>query len=1231
MPGRTVNSLGGESSRRKRALFEQADSEHSEVLESVAAQSSLRHEPRKRPRMSNGEPHERRSSHHTSNGEGPSGHNSTEMDVDQGSDDEDDEGNSAEQDDSTAPLSTQYETLRDGGFEHLQHEREDDLRATQRINSRPQLLGDNHAALNGILESVTCINFMCHERLHCELGPLLNFIVGENGSGKSAILTALTLCLGGKASSTNRGGSLKAFIKEGSDQAILSVKIKNQGIDAYQHDIYGDSIIVERHFNRSGSSGFKVKSATGKLISNKRGEVSEIAEYFCLQVDNPLNVLSQDNARSFLNSSSDLQKYQFFIQGVQLEQLDNDYRLIMEYVEAVQSKLPEQEERVKATKKKLNEAERLLESIEQNKELRRKRRLYTQQLAWSQVKEQEDILKQREEEVEACTDRITNAEAAAQRLTQALASADAKHERAVAARDALLDGEATEIERRIEAATKDFHQAKSDLENIRREERDAHAQLRNANTELEKNAATVAEEKARVAGSTGEQVARKREQRAEEDQRLARIHREMKENGDRGPELERRRDEAKSEQRRMHQAVESKTREVRAMETRLKDLERNDRSPLDAYERGVPELLRQIANDNGYREKPIGPLGSLISVTKPQWTSLLEKTFGRVLNGFIVTSKADQQRLQRSMENFRIRSCPVLIANRTVIDTRGKEPDSEFDTILRVLKFEDDMVRNQLIINSFIEQIILVEKRLDAENVLFKGPPPRNVKACICFHDIKRGQGLRLTNRGGGSNLATAPVVPGSQKPRMKADMHAQVSQIREALSQLQTELADLVRRRDELKHQAQVCEQELVQQKRRHQDLTKAERQCQGKIFTLDHELDDFEGYDDRLKALEAARVRLEEEYETFGQQYGELKMLVTEHSRKADDFRRKLAEEKLQQQDFDARRTKAEAQVNMAHDARRLVLRQKNDAFEEVEKAKEDKRIAQRKTQEQQDVVATFISEAVKFIPERVFVPDGETYKSIEAKVATIKKQLDAREKRIGRTDDQIKDDAANAKIAHMNASDTFEGSRDIVKQLKRTIDIRLDKWRNFQRYISSSARANFLYLLSERGYRGQLILDHVDKKLQVQVEPDATRKNATGRNTKTLSGGEKSFSSICLLLAIWDSMGSPLRCLDEFDVFMDNVNRAISTNMLVSAARRSVSRQYIMITPNAIEGRAKVDKDVNIIRYVPCPVGLLTWRVYVTSTDMGCCFAVQDEGSSSADDGRVPVTCFHCQGFY
>ena len=76
---------------------------------------------------------------------------------------------------------------------------------------------DNRPADNGIIETITCINFMCHAYLEIPLGPLINFVVGRNGSGKSAILTALAICLGGKASSTNRGQSLKSFIMTGQE------------------------------------------------------------------------------------------------------------------------------------------------------------------------------------------------------------------------------------------------------------------------------------------------------------------------------------------------------------------------------------------------------------------------------------------------------------------------------------------------------------------------------------------------------------------------------------------------------------------------------------------------------------------------------------------------------------------------------------------------------------------------------------------------------------------------------------------------------------------------------------------------------------------------------------------------------------------------------------------------------------------------------------------------------
>jgi chromosome segregation ATPase len=85
----------------------------------------------------------------------------------------------------------------------------------------------------------------------------------------------------------------------------------------------------------------------------------------------------------------------------------------------------------------------------------------------------------------------------------------------------------------------------------------------------------------------------------------------------------------------------------------------------------------------------------------------------------------------------------------------------------------------------------------------------------------------------------------------------------------------------------------------------------------------------------------------------------------------------------------------------------------------------------------------------------------------------------------------------------------------------------------------------VLSERDYNGKLKVDHKARKLEieasttmfssfllirVQIQPDDTQKNKQGRETTTLSGGEKSYSTICLLLSLWDAVGTPIRCLDE-----------------------------------------------------------------------------------------------------
>ena len=135
-------------------------------------------------------------------------------------------------------------------------------------------------------------------------------------------------------------------------------------------------------------------------------------------------------------------------------------------------------------------------------------------------------------------------------------------------------------------------------------------------------------------------------------------------------------------------------------------------------------------------------------------------------------------------------------------------------------------------------------------------------------------------------------------------------------------------------------------------------------------------------------------------------------------------------------------------------------------------------------------------------------------------------------------------------------------------------------FRKYIAMRAKIMFAYLLSERKFRGRVILDHENKQLDIAVEPDIALKSDSGREARTLSGGEKSFSTICLLLSIWEAIGSPIRCLDEFDVFMDSVNRATSMTLMIGAARRSVGRQFVLITPQSM-GNVEMGDDVKVHR--------------------------------------------------
>ena len=161
-----------------------------------------------------------------------------------------------------------------------------------------------------------------------------------------------------------------------------------------------------------------------------------------------------------------------------------------------------------------------------------------------------------------------------------------------------------------------------------------------------------------------------------------------------------------------------------------------------------------------------------------------------------------------------------------------------------------------------------------------------------------------------------------------------------------------------------------------------------------------------------------------------------------------------------------------------------------------------------------------------------------------------------------------------AYNNAKMQCEEFRNNLVYIKTSRKLRHNRFLAIKKFISIRAKRLFSSLVRRRGYRGVLKLDHEKEELDLEVdvenvgvEPSQTQRMNADKDPSALSGGEKSFSTICLLLALWDSMTSPFRGLDEFDVFMDAVNRRLAMKLIVEHSRDEHNHcQYLLISPQS-----------------------------------------------------------------
>src|SRR5690606_35024871 len=140
----------------------------------------------------------------------------------------------------------------------------------------------------------------------------------------------------------------------------------------------------------------------------------------------------------------------------------------------------------------------------------------------------------------------------------------------------------------------------------------------------------------------------------------------------------------------------------------------------------------------------------------------------------------------------------------------------------------------------------------------------------------------------------------------------------------------------------------------------------------------------------------------------------------------------------------------------------------------------------------------------------------------------------------------------------------------------------------FITAVTTYYFEEILSHKGFYGEFIVNFSDvinengkrqkgQKLDIVIRPrneqqfrgDGSEDEvATYSSTKSLSGGERSYSTVAFIIAFWYTCSSPFKHLDEVDVIMDMVTRKIAIDTMIEFAYFKYSKQYIFLSPLHIQ---------------------------------------------------------------
>lgn len=128
-----------------------------------------------------------------------------------------------------------------------------------------------------------------------------------------------------------------------------------------------------------------------------------------------------------------------------------------------------------------------------------------------------------------------------------------------------------------------------------------------------------------------------------------------------------------------------------------------------------------------------------------------------------------------------------------------------------------------------------------------------------------------------------------------------------------------------------------------------------------------------------------------------------------------------------------------------------------------------------------------------------------------------------------------------------------------------------------------------MSRKGHSAAMEVDDDQRALNLSVSMKGHE--GTTEDLKSLSGGERSYTTVSWLLAVGHSTRSPFKAFDEYDVFQDATARRITTTCLLEYAADNPEVQILLLTPQDTSAINEAEHDLERFRGASLPDHFMT----------------------------------------